>query len=146
MTAKEYLHEIKKMDLQITFYAKEIDHWRSLSTRVSGSNFEPNYNSSRNTEPAYVRCLEKIIELEDVINGQIDIFIELKNEATAKINKINVLEYQTVLVMRYINFMPWYKIADEMHYTTRWIYKLHEKALEALDEVLAAETGHHNSQ
>ena len=49
------------------------------------------------------------------------------------INRLDNTIYRTLLIARYINCKTWEQIADEMGYDLRWIYRLHGKALKAIE-------------
>ena len=52
------------------------------------------------------------------------------------IGKIEEPEYQTILISRYFKHQTWDEIANSLFYTKRWLYSLHGRALEKLDEKL----------
>lgn len=65
MTAKEYLNQARHLDALINCRLREIDYWRDLSSSVSGTRFDGMPHSpNRPTEAPFVRCLEKIDEIQ----------------------------------------------------------------------------------
>ena len=127
MTAKEYLMQARRIDIQINFDLRELDHWRDLSGRITGCSFEPHYNPNRNIEAPFVRCLDKVVELEHKITQEVNRLVDLKSR---------MIDYQSVLELRYISYYTWEQIAAEMHYSLRWIYQLHGKALQAFEKIM----------
>ena len=136
MTAKEYLQQIKRLDTRINLDLRELQHWRDLSSRISSVNFNATGSSTRGIEPPFVKCLDKIMELEEKINAEIDKLIDLKSEILNSIHSLENEDYQSVLEMRYISGFAWGRIANEMHYSVRWIYKLHDAAIAELQNNL----------
>lgn len=57
-------------------------------------------------------------------------------EVLRVINKVNDGEIKTILYKRYIKMMKWDKIAREMHYDIRVIYRKHKTGLEMVEEVI----------
>lgn len=136
MTAKEYLQQIKRLDTRINLDLRELEHWRDLSSRISSVNFNVVGSPTRSTEPPFVKCLDKIMELEEKINAEIDSLIDLKAEILDCIHSLENADYQAVLEMRYISGFAWGRISSEMHYSVRWIYKLHDAAIAELQNNL----------
>ena len=136
MTAKEYLQQIKRLDTRINLDLRELQHWRDLSSRISSVNFYASGSSIRSIEPPFVKCLDKIMELEKKINAEIDSLINLKAEILDCIHGLANEDHQSVLEMRYISGFAWGRIANEMHYSIRWIYKLHDAAITELQNIL----------
>ncbi len=136
MNAKEYLGQIKRLDTQINLDLRELEHWRDLSRKISSVNFSASGSSTRSIEPPFVKCLDKIMELEDKINAEIDSLIDLKAEILDCIHSLANEDHQSVLEMRYISGFAWGRIANEMHYSIRWIYKLHDAAIAELQKNL----------
>lgn len=48
------------------------------------------------------------------------------------IKKVDDLELQTLLEQRYLNFRTWEQIAVDMGYNVRHLYRMHDKALKAV--------------
>lgn len=139
MNAKEYLSKARRLDVQIKFDLRELEHWRDLSASISGCNFAPHYNASRNIDPPFVKCIDKIVDLEEKIQKEINSLILLKTEILEKIHSLENVDHQSVLELRYLSYQTWEQIAEELHYSIRWIYKLHEKALQELEEKMEVE-------
>lgn len=136
MTAKEYLEQAKRLDIQINVDLRELDHWKEMSSRISGSSFEPHYNPNRNIEPPFVKCLDRISELEEKINDEVDRLVDLKGEIIDNIRRLDNLDHQNVLELRYIAGYSWEQIAAELNYSCRWVYSIHGRALQALEKIL----------
>ena len=73
MTAKQYLQQAYRLNELINSDLAELEQLRVLATSVSSPNLSgmPS-GGSRNTEPAFVRAIEKIYDLEKVINSEIE--------------------------------------------------------------------------
>lgn len=71
MTAKEYLNQARHLDAFISCRLRELDYWQDLSGSVSGSNYEPHYNPNHPTEAPFVRCLEKIDDIQRDVDEKI---------------------------------------------------------------------------
>ncbi|MEG6521168.1 sigma factor-like helix-turn-helix DNA-binding protein [Desulfotomaculum sp. 1211_IL3151] len=74
----------------------------------------------------------KIMEVQDEINGQLQGSYAL----LAKIEKaIRVLPQREgyLIRARYLDLKTWEQIAADMHYSWRWIHRIHSEALKLLD-------------
>lgn len=99
-----------------------------------------NHQSKRFTS-TMADTVVKIIDLQDEINRDIDTLVDLKADIMRLVKSVSCREYQTILEKRYLCFQSWEKIAAAMDYDIRWLYRLHGKALEEVQEILdAAET------
>lgn len=74
----------------------------------------------------------KIIDLQNEINRDIDRLVDLKREIVTVIKAIENPEYQTLLEKRYLCFLTWEKIAVDMGYDLRWLYRIHKRALDEI--------------
>ena len=130
MTAKEYLNQAKHMDALINYRLRELDYWRDLSGRVSGSNFEPHYNPNRPTEAPFVKVIEKIDELEREIEIKIQRLMVLKDEISTAIDKLESSDEQMVLRYRYLDRCSWEEISHMLHVSERTVFRIHGEALQ----------------
>lgn len=78
MTVKEYLRQAYRLDHRINSDIAEMERLREMADSVGSPGFEEHYNPNRPTEAPFVRCLEKVWDLEQKINSEIDRFIDLK--------------------------------------------------------------------
>jgi len=73
----------------------------------------------------------KMVDMENEINADIDMLVDLKTEIMKCIKQIGNPEYQTLLELRYLCFKRWEDVAAELGYDLRYVYKLHDQALES---------------
>mgnify|MGYP003427491727 FL=1 len=131
MNAKQYLKQAYRLNELINSDLAELDQLRALSTSVSSPNLSgmPS-GGSRNTEPAFVRCIDKIIDLEKVIDAEIDRLVDLKKEIREVINQIPDNDQKLCLKLRYIQFLKWSAVADEMELSLKQVHRIHNEALQ----------------
>ena len=130
MTAKEYLSQAKQLDDIINCRLRELEYWRNLSKNISGSNFEEHFNSSRPSEAPFVRCLEKIDEIERDINSRVDTLVDLRTETNKAIDALEDFEEQLVLRGRYLDNLTWEAIGKIMGVSLRTVHRVHRATLE----------------
>lgn len=73
--------------------------------------------------------VEKIIEIEEKLDHEIDAMADLRNRIEAAVEKLEDGRLRDVMRYRYIDGMKWEQIAVEMHYSYMQVCRLHGKAL-----------------
>ena len=130
MTAKEYLNQARHLDALIHCRLREIDYWRDLSSSVSGSNFEVHYNPNHPTEAPFVRCLEKIDEIQRSVEEKIAYLVRLKEEINTAIDMLESRDEQLVLRYRYLDDCTWEEISRMLNVSLRTVHRIHGSALQ----------------
>lgn len=131
MTAKEYLSQAYRLDQRINSKIEQVASLNDLATKctstLTGMPRNPNRASSTMAD-----AVGKIIDLQNEINHDIDRLVDLKREIVTVIKAIENPEYQTLLEKRYLCFLTWEKIAVDMGYDLRWLYRIHKRALDEI--------------
>lgn len=131
MTAKEYLGQAYRLDQRINSKIEQVASLNELATKctstLTGMPRNPNRASSTMAD-----AVAKIIDLQSEINRDIDRLVDLKREIVTVIKAIKNPEYQTLLEKRYLCFLTWEKIAVDMGYDLRWLYRIHKRALDEI--------------
>ena len=130
MTAREYLNQARHLDALIHCRLREIDYWRDLSSSVSGSGFEEHHNPNRPTEAPFVRCLEKIDEIQRSVEEKVAYLICLKEEINKAIDKLDNRDEQLLLRYRYLDNCTWEEIAAMLNVSIRSAHRIHGMALQ----------------
>lgn len=131
MTAKEYLSQAYRLDQRINSKIEQVASLNDLATKctstLTGMPRNPNRAGSTMAD-----AVGKIIDLQNEINRDIDRLVDLKREIVTVIKAIENPEYQTLLEKRYLCFLTWEKIAVDMGYDLRWLYRIHKRALDEI--------------
>ena len=135
MTAKEYLEQARFLDLRIDAKLEEVDRLNALATKATSVYSDVPGSPNRDTAKM-AKTIEKIVDLENEINRDIDSLVDLKRDISNVIKQIQNQEYQYILEQRYLHFVKWEVIAVNLGYDVRWIYKLHGSALKRIENVL----------
>ena len=130
MNAKEYLSQAYHIDQRIDCKMEQLESLRALATKVNSIMSDmPKGNQN-------CRIMEKniaaIIDLENEINTDVNKLLNLKKEIVYAIRSIDNPECQTLLELRYLNFISWEKIASKMGYSLPHIFRIHVRALNYL--------------
>lgn len=133
VSAKEYLKSIRMLDMAIKVKEEELYRLKlniaSLSPQTTG---ERVINSSTSD---MMSTVDKIVDMQAVINAEIDRLVNLKEEARSKINQLKDTRYVSLLTDYYINCKTWEQVADDMGYDLRWVYRLHGRALQSFSKI-----------
>ena len=131
MTAKEYLNQARHLDALINCRLREIDYWRDLSSSVSGTRFDGMPHSpNRPTEALFVRCLEKIDEIQRSVEEKVAYLVRLKEEINTAIDMLENRDEQLVLRYRYLDDCTWEEISRMLNVSLRTVYRIHGSALQ----------------
>lgn len=135
MTVKEYLSQAHRLDQRIDAKIAQVASLNDLATKctatLTGMPRNPNHGGSTMADAV---C--KIIDLQEEINRDIDHLVDLKREIVAVIKAVEDTEYQILLEKRYLCFHTWEQIAVDMHYSGKWVQKMHDRALDVVAEIL----------
>ena len=130
MQSKEYLKQAYRLNELIRANREELDELRVLSESVSGIDMskEPS-GSSGSSDAGFARIVMKIIDLEKAINDDIEELLSLKLEIRTTINTVEDNDEKLLLKLRYLNFMCWEDVCNEMCVSTRTAHRIHASAL-----------------
>ena len=131
MTAKEYLNQARHLDALINCRLREIGYWRDLSSSVSGTRFDGMPHSpNRPTEAPFVRCLEKIDEIQRSVEEKVAYLVRLKEEINMAIDMLENRDEQLVLRYRYLDDCTWEEISRMLNVSLRTVHRIHGSALQ----------------
>lgn len=135
MNAKEFLQQVRTIDIIIDNKREEIRKLRSM-IEISAVKYEGCKTQSSGNHDKTANIICRIVDLENEINIEIEKLLNAKQEIMNVIDKINDPEMIDLLYRRYIHFEKWEKIAYKMNYSLRGIYKLHGRALQEIEKKL----------
>ena len=129
LNAKEYLNRVRFADRLINVKDKELHRLRLSITQMSPQTNGDRVKSSNTTD--FTQTVDKIVDLQNEINSEIDDLICMKNDVRSKINGLDDAIYILVLTEYYLNCETFEKTAETIGCSDRWIRALHGKALQA---------------
>lgn len=138
MNAKEYLSQALWLDQMIESKLDQLETLRGLSMKVTSSFSDDKVTGGNNNNYRLESAIVKVIELEEEINADFNRLIDLKKTIQHTINKMENINYQILLEMRYINGKNWEDIAQQLNYNNRTVFKVHGKALKQFERVNAS--------
>ena len=135
MTAKEYLGRIAELEKEIVRKKQRCKTLRDVATNTSVNNSSENIQKSKEKSPLE-NIMVKIIDLDREIDADEGTLVDLKAELWEQLDKLADETQKRILWLRYVNRKSWRHIASEVHFTSRYVFKLHIKAIEELERIL----------
>lgn len=132
MTVKIFLQKARRQNEVIRMYERELKDLRIRAVNISsptlGERVQSNHHASLD------EIVEKIESQADKVNKAWQSYMEVKDQAISLIN-MEPDEYRKCVIYRYyILCQPWEQIAVEMHFSLRWVMRLHGWALKDLEK------------
>lgn len=129
MTSKEYLSQIKHMDIMITAWIEQKDAlWRQMQSLTSPQHDGVSVQSTKDPDK-FGEMWARIDEKERKISKQIDQLTDAKEAITKEIGMIDDTRYVEILLRRYVSMEKLEDIAEAMHYSYDRVRHLHGMAL-----------------
>ncbi len=132
MTAKAYLSELKRLDACIRQKRMEKAALYESSVRSTAAEQERVVSMPEDRMPALMARIEK---LEREIDRQAERYLARKHAIIDQIHRLEDEAHIELLFKRYVEFKRLEKIAVEMHYSYRYVRKLHGDALTAFQRL-----------
>lgn len=129
MTAKEYLKSIKYLDNAINAKQAELDRLRHDAESIRGIAYDKDKVQTSNSSDS-MKIVDKIIELSNEINQEIDRLVDLKAEAHTKIEKVCNRKFISLLTDIYISGYTLEQVAERMNKSYETIRGWHGEALQ----------------
>ena len=132
MTAKQYLSQIRHIQLRLSAMAMQLECLRSAAECITPTYSDSPHSTSRNihkTEDAALR----VVEWEEKMQVEIDRLADINTT----IASVSTPALQSLLVKRYVCGETWEKIAVELCYSLAHTKRLHCIALAEVAEKMS---------
>ena len=137
MTAKEYLQQVKEMDTTVKNKMVELYQLRCLATSITAPpDREAVQTSGISDKVGNIGA--KIVDLQNEIMGQIDEYIQIKQECIdiiERVRPLNDLQYN-ILHKKYVGNQTLREIAEEECYSYDYIRESHGEALKKVAKIM----------
>lgn len=132
---KKYLSKIKELDKEIDCLILEKESYRMLAEKTTVS-LKTNPAKNFENESKVEKWVVMIADAEKEIDERIEELVELKNKIRKQILQIENPLLKKVLILRYIHFFKYQKIADSMQIDISTVFKYEKKALDAMIKII----------
>lgn len=134
MTTKQYLNQIRILDLKIN---QRIDEAKALVEIAVGLRSPELKQDVVQTSPSgdpIGNAMNRYLDLQHEIDDMIDRFVDLKHKIIGEIQKLKDDRFMNLLYKRYVQYKTFEQISDEMGYTYQWVCELHGQALQTFNK------------
>ena len=113
MTGKEFLKQIRDINITIIGYQLEIERLNTSLTNTTIKPKEVDVMTSIKADPMADKIIEKV-EYEEKLIDALNRQIKIKTDALNFIDRLDSQEDKALLILRYINCMTHKDMADKM--------------------------------
>lgn len=126
MTAKEYLQQIRRIDIIIKHKTDELNSFRSTLPLLPSQDLSSDrVQTSAACEAEYTRSIERILEME----AEIDKYKAARDKILSQIHGMSNINHMQVLYKRYVECKRLETIAHEMGYSCDHVRRMNWQAL-----------------
>lgn len=129
MTPKQYLQKLLFIDEQINSNIEVLDRFKQRAFSLGGFSDSERVQTSNKSD--FTDIVVKIADLEKKLDGQIDVFVNLKDQIMREINGLDNGLYSVILIKKYVQKKNLLTISRELHYSFDRMKHLHGEALES---------------
>ena len=133
-TAKSILFDVRSDITDINALNAQIEEiW--LSQLPSGIRYDRIKVQTSSSDPVF-NAMAKVDELAAELNEELEELRIKRREAKRMIKRLKKANHRKVLRLYFLDtrLLTMQDVADEMHYTLRWTYKLYKEALKELEK------------
>lgn len=134
MNAKEFLRQIKKLDVLIGNKLIEIQRWKDIANNTTANITGERVQSSGNPHKIS-DAIGRYIDLEREINQDIDKLVDTKKDVIAVIEQLNATEYD-VMHKIYVQYLTLDDVAESYDKSYSWATTIHGLALKNVQNIL----------
>lgn len=131
MRAKDYLGQIRRLDMRIGQRITELNQMRERLSILTG--IEYSRDKIQATPTSGNKQIEKIVDFENEILQMITDETDLKNKIIAEIQILDNALYADILFRRYVECLSFERIACDMGYAYNYVCNLHGNALKSFE-------------
>lgn len=134
MKAKEYLSQIRKMDIAIGNYLTELAQMRERISIVTGIDYSKDRIQS--TPESGNKQIEELVDFENMVLEKIKAETDLRHKIIEEIQMLSNPIYVEILSRRYIDGNSFERIACDMGYVYNYVCNLHGKSLQDFEDTV----------
>lgn len=134
MGAKEYLNQIRLLDIRVGQRIEELEEMRHRISVLTGIDYSKDRIQS--TPSSGNKQIEDLVDFENTVLDLIHKETKLKHKVIGEIQELTNPIHVDLLFRRYVECQSFEKIACDMGYAYNYVCTLHGDALKEFDKVL----------
>lgn len=135
MKAKDYLNQIRLMDIALGNYITELEQMKDRISLVTGIDYSKDRIQS--SPESGNKQIEELVDFENMILDKIKAETDLRHKIIEQIQMLSNPTYVEILSRRYIECSSFEQIACRMGYAYNYVCTLHGEALKEFDRVVS---------
>ena len=136
LDAKEFLNQVKKLDLQIKNKLIEKQQWKDIALGIT-SNMDGERVQSSGKKSKMAEAIDRCVDMEADIDRLVDKLIDTKKEVIEVIEQLDSPTQYDVLHMIYIQGKSLQEVADSYGMSYDWAATTHGRALKNVRIIMA---------
>lgn len=132
---REYLRDIRHKYLYAQVLCERAQRYREMAMRATGRITATRLSGT----PRRSALEDNVLSMMDThreLQQQIQQLMRETRCAEKLIANLKDERFRAVLQLRYLCGMGWEEVADKLHFSVRWVHKLHGQALRRLEKSL----------
>lgn len=130
MKARERLKELYRLDLKIERERKQIEDLKQRMYTVSAPALDADrVKTSGSGDDKLLKLIASVERTTRRITKDMQTHMRLYNQIVREINRVQDERAKTILTNRYVLYMQWDAIANDLGYEMSYVYRLHQDAV-----------------
>ena len=132
--AKEYLQQLKKLDVLISNKLIEIDQWKAIASGTTACSEGERVQAS-GSQQKMADAVVRYMDIQGELDADIDRFIDTKMDVIRTIETLNPTEYD-LLHMVYVQFLTLDDVAAKYDKSYSWATSVKGRAMANVQRIL----------
>lgn len=132
--AQLWLENVELIDEKIASKLIEKQQWHDLALSITAAMDGERVQSS-GAKDKMVDAVSRCVDVEAEIDNQVALLVRKKKEVTEALERLDNPFYYKILHMRYIQYIPLKKIAEQLHKEYTTITTTHGRALKHVQKL-----------
>ena len=132
---RAYLGSVKPLKSEKDSAASHIKDYEYTLYSVTGYSYSEHISGKGYVESGLEKAVANLLDRRSELAEKLNSYIERERNVSRLISEIQNDNYQIILTRKYLDGLSLSAIANEMHYTVKWIKVLHLRALQAAEEI-----------
>jgi RNA polymerase sigma factor (sigma-70 family) len=133
--AKEYLSQVKRLDVLIKNKLVECQQWKDIALGIT-ANMDGERVQSSGSQSKMADALIKCMDIQAEVNSLIDKLVDTRIEVIRTIEALPSAFQYDVMHCVYIQYMSYQEIADKYGCSYDSVKKTHKRALQNIKEIM----------
>ena len=135
MDIREYLNSIKSIEAEIISLQAWVNKYHELAYSLRGTSFSEHISAKGYVTSSLETVIVELVDRENELKSAICKLTEREREIRQLISKIPDDTYRIILTRKYLDCQSLSQIAEQLHYSDKWIKVLHHRALDMAEEI-----------